>query len=249
MTFGSTFGRVLSPTFQPKSQAAASSASTWWLAGGISSTDCLAAYRAKGAASLAASKADLSGNGYDIDGGSDPSFDTSTGWYFNGTSNYLFASDVAVYNGDFTVAVFANPLINHNLSSAMFSVNPINVTAAQKGFLFKSEQYNNTGKLGYTQRSVADYTSSIDTPSSNSVMMCTKSGTAVNIYAGASSSSITVSDSYRNVVTTGVLIGATYGSNSAPADYYKNYIYAIAYYKKVLTSDERSALMTAMAAL
>lgn len=223
------------------------SETSWWLAGGISSTDCLVAYRAKGAASLAASKADLSGNGYDIDGGSDPSFDTSTGWYFNGTSNYLFASDVAVYNGDFTVAVFANPLINHNLSSVMFSVNPS--TTGTKGFLFKSEQYNNTGKLGYTQRAVADYASSIVTPSSNSVMMCTKSGTAVNIYAGASSSSITVSGTYSYVTTTGVLIGATYTANSAPADYYKNYIYAIAYYKKVLTSDERSALMTAMAAL
>ena len=65
MTFGSTFGRTFSPTFQPSSQAAANA--SWWLAGGIAAANCVAAWRAKGAASYAASKVNLTGNAaYDL---------------------------------------------------------------------------------------------------------------------------------------------------------------------------------------
>lgn len=81
MTFGSTFGRVFSPTFQPKSQAPAA-ASSWWLAGGIDPANCVAAYQAKGAASLEASYTDLSGNSHTITpGATEPSWDTDEGWY------------------------------------------------------------------------------------------------------------------------------------------------------------------------
>lgn len=84
MTFGSTFGRTFSPTFQPKSVAAAFSG--WWdLDGTI--TSCVAAYQPKGAASLAASYDNLTGNAtYDCVVGSAPSLDAN-GWY--GDSAYL----------------------------------------------------------------------------------------------------------------------------------------------------------------
>lgn len=83
MTFGSTFGRTFSPTFQPKSQAAAV-ASSWWLAGGISAANCIAAYQAKGAASYKASKVNLANPGTNdlTPISEDPKFDTSYGWYF-----------------------------------------------------------------------------------------------------------------------------------------------------------------------
>lgn len=86
MTFGSVFGRTFSPTFQPKSQAAASAANGWWdLDGTI--TSCVAAYQPKGAASLAASYDNLTGNAtYDCVAGSAPSLDAN-GWY--GASAYL----------------------------------------------------------------------------------------------------------------------------------------------------------------
>lgn len=82
MTFGSTFGRVFSPTFQPKSQAVAGT-SSWWLAGGIAAANCVAAYQAKGAASYAASKSNLTLNtDYDLTevGGGAVDWATSTGW-------------------------------------------------------------------------------------------------------------------------------------------------------------------------
>jgi len=89
MTFGSSFGRVFSPTFKPKSQATASAANTWWDLNGTI-TSCVAAYQPKGAASYAASLDNLTGNAtYDAAAGSAPDWDSTNGWKFNGTSHYL----------------------------------------------------------------------------------------------------------------------------------------------------------------
>lgn len=65
----------------------------WWLAGGISAGDCLAAYQAKGAASLAASYSNLNNPGTnDATLGVAPSWAAGTGWTFNGTDQYLLSS-------------------------------------------------------------------------------------------------------------------------------------------------------------
>ena len=97
MTFGSTFGRVFSPTFQPKSTAAA--ASGWWLAGGIAAANCIAAYQPKGAASLAASYVNLANPGtYDATEGTAPTFDTSIGWTFSAASNQYLRTGVTPEN-------------------------------------------------------------------------------------------------------------------------------------------------------
>lgn len=72
------------------------SASKWFLAGGVNAANCIAAYTPKGAASLAASYDNNAapGNGladgtYDAAPGTAPSFDTATGWTFDGSSQYL----------------------------------------------------------------------------------------------------------------------------------------------------------------
>jgi len=84
MTFSSTFGRVLSPTFQPKSQAAVGG---WWLAGGIAAANCIAAYQPKGAADYAASKVNLTGNAtYDATEVVAPGWSSDSGWEFDNTS-------------------------------------------------------------------------------------------------------------------------------------------------------------------
>ena len=62
---------------------AAPVATPWYLSGGVSASDCVGAYKAKGAASLAASKVNLANPGtYDLSSTADPTFDTTTGWYF-----------------------------------------------------------------------------------------------------------------------------------------------------------------------
>jgi len=61
----------------------------WWLAGGISPSNCIAAYQPKGAASYAASLTDLSGAGNDAYEGVAPDWDDVSGWRGDGSSMYL----------------------------------------------------------------------------------------------------------------------------------------------------------------
>lgn len=62
---------------------------SWWLEGGISSTNCLAAYKAKGAVSYAVSKGNLARPGtYDLtDGSVYPAWAADTGWTFTAANN------------------------------------------------------------------------------------------------------------------------------------------------------------------
>jgi len=62
-------------------------AANWWEAGGASG--CVAAYQPKGAASLADSYTDLTGNGNDAAPGVAPAWDATNGWKFNGSTHYL----------------------------------------------------------------------------------------------------------------------------------------------------------------
>lgn len=68
-----------------------SAAVSWWLSGGISAANCIAAYQAKGAADYAASKVNLASPGtYNaVDGAQYPTWASATGWTFNGSSQYL----------------------------------------------------------------------------------------------------------------------------------------------------------------
>lgn len=63
---------------------------SWWLAGGIDPAKIVAAYAPKGAASLVASYVNLANPGtYNAAPGVAPTFDTATGWTFDGTTQYL----------------------------------------------------------------------------------------------------------------------------------------------------------------
>ena len=77
-------------------QGRGGAAAQWWLSGGVSASNCIAAYTPKGAASLAASYDNNAapGNGladgtYDAAPGVAPTFDAAAGWMFNGSTQYL----------------------------------------------------------------------------------------------------------------------------------------------------------------
>lgn len=71
----------------PRSGAAAES---WWLAGGISAANCVAAYQAKGAASYAASLVNLAQPGtYNLTTAAAPDWAVATGWSFTARTQYL----------------------------------------------------------------------------------------------------------------------------------------------------------------
>lgn len=70
-----------------ESGVAVAAAGNWWE---VSGKTCVAAYQPKGAASLATSYVNLANPGtYDAAPGTAPTFDTATGWTFNGSTQYL----------------------------------------------------------------------------------------------------------------------------------------------------------------
>jgi hypothetical protein len=69
----------------------------WYLAGGIAAANCLAAYKAIGAADLAASYVNLANPGtYDITASAAPTFAAATGWTFDGASQWLITGKTIV---------------------------------------------------------------------------------------------------------------------------------------------------------
>ena len=91
MTFSPSFGRIFSPSFKPNSLADAVVAGGWWLTGGISAANCIAAYQPKGAADLAGSYVNLANPGtYNLTLGTAPTWDVTNGWIFtNAGATYL----------------------------------------------------------------------------------------------------------------------------------------------------------------
>ncbi len=81
------------------------SATPWWLSGGIAADNCVAAYQPKGAASYAASKINLASPGINnlIDGANYPTWNSTDGWMGDGTQ-YLRCT--ALPTGDQTYSAF-----------------------------------------------------------------------------------------------------------------------------------------------
>lgn len=74
--------RVIQPSMATLTQ--------WFLAGGISAANCIAAYQPKGAVDLASSYINLANPGTNNAApGVAPTWDATNGWTFNGTSQYL----------------------------------------------------------------------------------------------------------------------------------------------------------------
>ena len=124
---------------------------TWALSGGIPLVNCRGAYKSKGAANLAASYDNLTGNAaYDLATTSAPTWDIANGWKLDGISQFLDTQIVfgAVWSfairftnaavsgvpimGGMTLAAADSILIwpNHNASTTYFDYgNELNVGA------------------------------------------------------------------------------------------------------------------------
>lgn len=159
-------GRVVTP---------GAAASSWWLPAGVSAANCIAAYRAIGAASLAASYVNLANPGtYDAAPGSAPSFNAADGWTFNGSSNYLDTGITPVNNqtwsafvrfsdltGSFHITLFGRvqtPRFAVNSSLAGSTVTYQNGSYAAAGGEIRSGVLGVAGVKGYRDGSDAGVT-------------------------------------------------------------------------------------------
>lgn len=204
----------------------------WWLAGGIDPADCVAAYQAKGAASYAASKVNLTNPGtYDLsEGNGAVPWNPVNGWQFVSANGQYFSTgivpssdlstSVIVYATDNVGVVFSGWLGCRDDVDTEFILSPVYV-----GF-----------KRGYKRGTAA------------------RSGSASN---ASGSLAITGDKGYYNGVEDATGLNAPTGgfTRSLMIGYSGNGIYptvnekAVAIYSSEVTPDQILAVHTAMAAL
>lgn len=234
MTFGSTFGRVFSPTFQPKSQAAAA-ASGWWLAGGIAAADCVAAYQPKGAASYAASLVDLTGNGHDATEGTTPDWASGTGWTFDATNSEYLKTDVILNN----YSTETSYLLKVFFTNDGFAIGSYHASSNRYGWAGRTDGLGGTWYNGqlYGLSGVIGFSSSyhvVGNAGDTAYLDKTAKGTTNN------------GDRNNDYP---FYIGARNYTNSSIDSYFSGIIVALAVYSSVLTSEQVSAVTDAMNAI
>ncbi len=86
------FGGPAIPVYPVNAWPGGGGVTPWYLSGGIAAANCEVAYRAKGAASLAASYINLANPGVgNAAPGVAPTFNTLTGWTFDGIAQFLIS--------------------------------------------------------------------------------------------------------------------------------------------------------------
>jgi hypothetical protein len=252
MAFASNFGRILSPTFQPNSQAKKAGGRWWDLDGTI--TSCIAAYQPKGAASYAASKVNLANPGtYDLTNGNDPSWSASTGWTFDGVDDHLYETTYKPTDTSFTIIVRLNNMkIDHSVSSAILSIRRPS-SSSESNWALKFEQYDNTGKVGISSwgnpgEYYKDLVSNFASPTGQDVIIAfTRSGTAIKYYVGTNTQTASATFVF-DATYKGLVVGAYFSPNFS-GDVPKGDLYALSYYHAALSDDQISSISTAMNAL
>lgn len=247
MTFGSVFGRTFSPTFQPKSQAAASAASTWWDLNGTI-TSCVAAYQPKGAASYAASKVNLTGNtAFNLsDGSAYPSWNTTTGWLFTGSSSqYLTIAAPVLTAAPITIVA----KFKCTKTDEVNIIASIHDTAALNGFDLCVSNTNFVRAYIFAggSASEANSTAGISKNVAYTGEAVFESATSRAAYLdGSNKGTNTTSRTPTGLDTT--FIGVLH-TGSGFAYYFDGYIESVAFYSEALSDAQIAAIHTAMNAL
>lgn len=205
----------------------------WWEAGGA--TGCIQALQAKGAASYAASLTDLSGNGNDASEGVAPDWDSTNGWKFNGSDDYLITGIVPGEN--YTMII--------SLDSSSTNTDAIcgkyEETVGEEDLNFR---------IMYAYNPIEER---IEITFYHGDGVYLEIDTVVGVYAlagrgcyinGSSVGTIT-SDWYGNGDSQDIYIGA-YNSDGSPSSYIDLYVQAFAIYDNTLSADEVAAVSTAM---
>ena len=207
---------------------------SWWLAGGISASDCIAAYQPKGAASYAASKVNLANPGtHDAtDGTTYPSWGASDGWVFDGSGKYL-ATDII-------------PIIVTNLWSAI-----VKISGGGTGRFLYGTNDSSYREFGF--RAINSTTMNYANGKSvNKTVSDAYNGVFAIAGLGAYADGNLLSGDiplYPAYPCGKIHFGARVYAYGTKDQFYTGKVQAAAIYNTVLTSAQVSALTTAMSAL
>ena len=201
----------------------AAASANWWEPSGTFT--CVAAYQAKGAASLAASYVNLANPGtYDVSVISAPSFNTATGWTFNGSSHRLHTG----------IALSATTTVIVRVANTASTSGP--AIGAQSGDPARFRIYPRyANELYYSFSSTQDPANTAGAGVASGVIALTPTAIYVD---GSSRESFTASAATLNIA-----IG--FDGNQ----YYTGDILAVAIYSTSLDATQVGEITTAMAAL
>lgn len=213
--------------------SAKAAAIPWYLTGGISAANCIAAYQPKGAANYAASKVNLANPGtYNAtDGAAYPTWDAS-GWSGVGASSqFLRTGVIPQINYSFIIryetnSAYAGYTLGSYTSSTRFSFGAAPKWTDNKCY------WNNGGFLGYS-------TPTLTGIMANSGKSCYLNG----IYIGLTNAAFTGTSSLD------VYIFATHNTATTAESFWTGKIQAVAIYNIALDATQIGLLTTAMAAL
>lgn len=208
----------------------------WYLAGGVSAANCIAAYQPKGAADYAASKVNIAKPGtYDAaDGAAYPAWAAATGWTFTGTSSqYLDTGLVPILDQTWSAIAIVYTADASN-TSVLFTRTGSNLDFG----IFLS---NFTTYIPHNSKNISCTVSSLQ--NANSVL-------AVSAKRGYQDGSLltgTIADG-TGTATRSIYIGA--GNITGTANFFfTGRIAAVAIYSATLTAPQVAAITTAMNAL
>lgn len=213
-----------------------SGAVSWWLAGGVLPSNCIAAYQPIGAASYAASKANLNNPGVlDAQDATIPAWDTGRGWIFDGYTQALYImwppkqenciiARIKHYGGS------GSGITQHIVGAQVDAVNKLHYIRVSTSP--NRVGYSNSLDFNYTAPSLSDVTLSF------SAKRCFYNGS----YVGTVTYGLT--DNYTDRIGIGMLRrnGAYYWG-------FNGDILAIAFYNPHLSDAQVAAVTAAMQAL
>lgn len=207
--------------------AAAASGGNWWEAGGASGA--VRVYQPKGAASLAASYTDLTGN-QDAAPGTAPTWDAANGWIFVNTSSQYLTTGWAPDNDQSQSVLIQFSDVgagnNYMLGSSNGAGNNFLLTPQHSG----NVRYFNGGSVFVSPNLTAG---NIGLAGNRGYRNGTAEGAGMSAWSGSGIA---------------IYIGARNNAGS-PADYVNAYVQAVAIYDNDIGASAMLAVATEMAAL
>ena len=227
----SPFGRMVVGSVTP-----------WYLAGGVSAANCIAAWQPKGAASLAASYVNLANPGtYNLTGTTPPTWNASDGWICADSGKKLSVNSISLGT---TLTVVARIVPSLQKLPYYFS-GLVGVSTTTQSPLAISGTSSTVDYIEYTvSTSGVSNASALTLLNTDVNVATTRNGVGVSVYRNG----IAVADTGDLAANTACTVTHLLQRETFQLAYYGK-VYSIAIYNSVLTADQISAIHTAMSAL